>query len=238
MAGRLAEITINWKRANEKQLYWCAHQTPWWAWSWDVASCQAKRLVSIMSWVCRHVVWEVWGLNFDFGDDLENSNCNCKSDRLWKRGGATRQCPWKWTYCLCSVIVALLWVEVKWMQMWRQRGRPAVYFHAVCLTLLYVCLDILCPAFGKMFRRSWMMSDSLCLPQLHRCESIFSVLPHCGTYLMLLLITEETFDCCWDTLPIRTFWKKKKNGVRVARISRLDQKINGYFKPMSTVSSK
>lgn len=57
------------------------------------------------------------------------------------------------------------------------------------------------------------MSDSLCPLQLRRCESIcqLSLTVEISDAFTALqsLVTDETFCCCWDTLPIRIFSGKK-----------------------------
>lgn len=145
--------------------------------------------------------------------------------------GATRRRPWRFTCCLCSEIVALLWVEVKWMQMCRQRGKPAVYCHAVCLTLLRVCLDILCPAFGNMFQRTWKMSDSLCPLQPSHMWKYLMLSQPWSVWLLMKPSTVAGIPC-----PLEPSLEKKlKNCIRIAKIRRWDQTLNCYFHPASNV---
>lgn len=149
-------------------------------------------------------------------------------------GNATRHCDWRFRCCLCSEIVALLWVEVQWMQMWRRSRRPAVYSHAVGLTLLCVCLDILCPEICFKGHERCLTASACCsstdvkvfasFPALWKISGAFTALE--------CLITDDTFYCCWDMLPVRTLSGKKC--IRVTKF-RWDQTLYFYFHPSPNI---
>lgn len=234
---------INCMRTNEKRPHCRARQTLWRAWScsccilpgWKAGIDRELDLPPcFLQWSEKFV-----DLSLSLGMILKTEISPFLTAKVTDCGGATRRRPWRFTCCLCSEIVALLWVEVKWMQMCRQRGRPAVYSHAVCLTLLCVCLDILCSAFGNIFQRTWKMSDSLCPLQPSQMWKYLSAFPHCGKYLtisqpwtvwlLMKLSTVAGIRC-----PLEPSLEKK-NCIRIAKIRRWDQTLNCYFHPASSV---
>lgn len=131
---------------------------------------------------------------------------------------------WKWSECRCA-----------------DRGGGLQFILTLFVSPCFVSVLI----FYVLLLETCFKGHDRCLTASACCSSadvkVFvsfpSMLKISDAFIALeCLVTDETFYCCWDMVPIRTFsGKKNKNCIRIAKIRRWDQTLNFCFHPASSV---